>query len=158
MRPYTSILLLAIVVLNGCGASAPPAPAKKAAAPQQVVKPTDERRRFPSQNQVKMELVEQKMLGRDFLPGGNLAQYKRGNKTYQQFLIRAADASRAAILLLDLKNSLRDSKFIPHMGGVYGLDGDTPVYCFAKGVFLAGFIGLPEQEADPLAREFAARL
>ena len=105
-----------------------------------------------------MELVEQKMLGRDFLPGGNLAQYKRGNKTYQQFLIRAADANSAAILLLDLKNTLRDAKFIPHMGGAYGLDGETPVYCFQKGVFFAGFIGLPEKEADPLAREFAARL
>ncbi len=158
MRRYTPILLFAAVVLSGCGGSAPPTPPKKAAAPQQAAKPADERRRFPSENQVKMELVEQKMLGRDFLPGGNLAQYKRGNKTYRQFLIRAADANRAAILLLDLKNTLRDSKFIPHMGGVYGLDGDTPVYCFAKGVFLAGFIGLPEKEADPLAREFAARL
>jgi hypothetical protein len=158
VRRYTFIPLLAALVLGGCGTSAPPAPAKKAEAPKTVAKPSDESRRFPSQNQVKMELVEQKMLGRDFLPGGNLAQYKRGNKTYQQFLIRASDANRAAILLLDLKNTLRDTKFIAHMGGIYGLDGDTPVYCFAKGVFLAGLIGLPEKEADPLAREFAARL
>jgi hypothetical protein len=29
---------------------------------------------------------------------------------------------------------------------------------FQKGAFLAGFVGLPEKEADVLARQFAARI
>jgi hypothetical protein len=44
------------------------------------------------------------------------------------------------------------------MGGYFGMDGDRPVYIFQKGVFLAGFVGLPEKDADVLARQFAARL
>lgn len=105
-----------------------------------------------------MELVESKLLGKDFLPGGNLAQYQRGGKTYQQFLIRAATPDKAAFLLLDFKNLLAEAKYVPHMGAFYGRDGDRPVYVLQKGVWLAGYVGLAEKEAEPLAREFAARL
>ena len=38
------------------------------------------------------------------------------------------------------------------------LDGETPVFVFPKGKFVAGVVGLPHEEADLLAREFAARL
>jgi hypothetical protein len=153
----TPLLLIGLAALAGCGGSSQ-APAKKAAAPKKFAKPTDESRRFPSANQVKMDLVPEKLLGRDFLPGGNLAEYKRGNRAYRQFLIRAENSDRAAFLMLDFKNTLKDAKYLPHMGGFFGLDGETPVYCFQKGPYFAGFVGLPEKEADPLAREFAARL
>jgi hypothetical protein len=141
-------------VLAGCSEQQPP-PKKIVPA---AVKVSDESRRFPSKDQVKIELVNQKLLGKDFLPGGNLAEYKLKRKTYQQFLIRAQTPDKAAFLLLDFKNVLADAKFVPHMGAFYGRDGDKPVYVLQKAVWLAGYVGLTDKEAEPLAREFAARL
>ncbi|HKW97826.1 MAG TPA: hypothetical protein VJN43_08825 [Bryobacteraceae bacterium] len=105
-----------------------------------------------------MQLVDDHLLGKDFLPGGNLAEYRSKGKTYQQFLIHAKSPEDAALLLFDFKNHLRDAKFLAHMGGYFGMDGAQPVYIFPKGPFLAGLVGLPEKEADPLARQFAAHL
>ena len=121
-------------------------------------KPVDETRRFPPADQVSMQLVDDKLLGKDFLPGGNLAEYRRKGKTYKQFLVHAASPEAAALLLFDYKNVLRDSKYLPHMGGYFGYDGGQPAYLFSKNAFLAGFVGLPEKDADLLARQFAARL
>ena len=105
-----------------------------------------------------MRLVDDHVLGKDFLPGGNVAEYRRKGKTYQQFLVHAKSAEAAALLLFDFKGHLRDAKFLPHMGGYFGMDDTTPVYILQKGVFLAGFVGLSEKDADLLARQFAARL
>ena len=145
-----------LVVLCACGGAPPKDQSQIVIAPAQ--KPSDESRRFPLADQAGMQLVDSKLLGKDFLPGGNVAQYRRNGKTYQQFLVRSKSAQDAAILLFDFQNHLRDPKFLPHMGGYFGMDGEQPVYVFQKSVFLAGFIGLPEKEADPLARQFAARL
>lgn len=149
-------LLAVSLLLPSCSeSSAPPKPAVAA----KPAPPSDERAKFPSAGQTKMELVPEKLLGRDFLPGGNLAEYetKKGRK-YQQFLLKAKDPQAAALLLFDFKNSLTQTKYIAYMGGYTGDDKGQPVYVFAKGPYLAGFIGLPEAEADVLARQFAARL
>ena len=148
-------ILLVICVLGAACSSRPPeTPAKKAP----VAKPADESRRFPAKNRVRIELVDEKMLGRDFLPGGNLAEYQRNGKSYRQFLVAAPTAQKAALLLFDFKNTLTNPKYLAHMGGYFGMDNDQPVYVFAKGVFVAGIVGLTEEEADALAREFAVRL
>jgi len=140
-------------MLSAC--SSPPVQNAPAAAP---AKPQDESRRFPLADQVSMRLVDDHVLGKDFLPGGNVAEYKRKGKTYQQFLVHARSSEAAALLLFDFKGHLRDAKFLPHMGGYFGMDGAAPVYILQKGAFLAGFVGLPEKDADLLARQFAARL
>jgi len=141
-------------MLSAC--SSPPVQNAPAAAP---AKPQDESRRFPLADQVSMRLVDDHVLGKDFLPGGNVAEYKRKGKTYQQFLVHArSPEAAAALLLFDFKGHLRDAKFLPHMGGYFGMDGAAPVYILQKGAFLAGFVGLPEKDADLLARQFAARL
>ena len=140
-------------MLSAC--SSPPAQNAPAAAP---AKPQDESRRFPLADQVSMRLVDDHVLDKDFLPGGNVAEYKRKGKTYQQFLVHAKSSEAAALLLFDFKGHLRDAKFLPHMGGYFGMDGATPVYILQKAAFLAGFVGLPEKDADLLARQFAARL
>ena len=146
-----------MAILCACGGAPPkeqplPAPAPAAA------KPVDESRRFPLADRTGLRLVDDHILGKDFLPGGNIAEYRRKGKTYQQFLVHSTSAESAALLLFDFKGRLKDAKYLAHMGGYFGLDGSTPVYMFQKGVFLAGFVGLPEKEADVLARQFAARL
>lgn len=146
-----------IAILCGCGSPPPKEPPQAAPAPT-AVKPVDESRRFPVANRVTLRLVDDHVLGKDFLPGGNVAEYRSKAKTYQQFLVRSTTAEAAALLLFDYKGHLKDAKFLAHMGGYFGMDGATPVYLFQKGVFLAGFVGLPEKEADVLARQFAARL
>jgi hypothetical protein len=154
MRKMLTLTLLGLAMI-GCQTTPPPQhPERKI-----VMKPViDETRRFPFTDQVSIELVMDKMLGKSFLPGGNLAQYKHGNKTYQQFLVHGKSPEDAAMLMFDFKQTLRDAKFIAHMGGYFGFDGDQPVYLFAKKSVLAGIVGLPEKDADVVARQFAAHL
>lgn len=143
-----------LVALCACSSPPPREAVTIALAPQ----PADEGRRFPMAGQINMKLVEDRLLGKNFLPGGNLAEYRQKGKTYQQFLVRAKSPEAAALLLFDFKSHLRDAKFLAHMGGYFGMDGEQPVYIFQKSAFLAGFVGLPEKDADPLARQFATRL
>ncbi len=105
-----------------------------------------------------MELVPDHLLGKDFLPGGNLADYKTPDGTFQLFLLEAADAQKAAFILLDWKAAMPDAKYLAHMGGYYGTDNGKPVYVFSKGPYLAGIVGLPMDKADAEGRRFAARL
>jgi hypothetical protein len=146
-----------LAVVCACSSPPPKEQPKSAAAPVPA-KPADESRRFPAAGQVSMRLIDDHVLGKDFLPAGNVAEYRRKGKTYQLFLVHAKSAEDAALLLFDFKGHLRDSRYLPHMGGYFGTDGSTPIYLFQKGPFLAGFVGLPEKDADPLARQFAARL
>lgn len=142
-----------LLVLAGCS-SPPPTPVVQSATP----KPPDESRRFPLADQVNIQLVGRKLLGKDFLPGGNLAEYRHGKKTWSQFLVHGSSTQAAALLLFDFKGTLSDARYLAHMGGYFGYDGTKPVYIFQKCPYLAGFTGLPEKDADPLARQFAARL
>ena len=133
-------------------------PARKKAPKRPVVKVADESRRFTLENRVKIDFVEDNLLGKDYLPGGNLAEYKQGEKNYQQFLTRVDTAEKAAFLLVDFRDDLTDAKYLAYMGGYFGHDGDQSVLVFQKGRSLAGVIGLPEKEADMAARVFAAAL
>ena len=153
MKPLWIPLALMMGVACG-GAPEAPAPEAKTEAPKP--KPPDESRRFPKENRTAMELVDGNLLGKDFLPGGNLATYEKDGKTYRLFLaVLKGDPSLA---IFDVKEALTDAKFVPSFGGFYGLDGETPWFVFAKGKYLAGVVGLPQAEADAVAREFAARI
>ncbi len=120
--------------------------------------PPDESRKFPLADQVSTKIVPDHLLGKKFLPGGNLAEYKSGAQTYQVFLIHAPDAQKAAFLLTDWRDALTKPEYLASMGGYYGMDNGTPVYVFAKGAYLAGWVGLTKEKADVLARQLAAKL
>ena len=105
-----------------------------------------------------MELVDDQLLGKDFLPGGNLASYEKDGNPYQQFLIVAKDPESAALLSFEIKGKLAAAKLIPHFGGYFGMDGETPWFIFPKDKYVAGVVGLPQEEADLVARDFAARI
>lgn len=142
-------------LLTGCGSE----PAAVAPAPVKMkAKPSDERHRFPSANQVETRVVEERLLGHDFLPGGNIARYKKGKLEYDLILIKTKSPVEAAVLLLDYKKKLESAKVIAHFGGYFGQDGARPAFLFAKNEWFCGVIGLGEADADAAAREFASRL
>jgi len=156
MRTLTLFLPCLAVLLCGCAPETKPAaavaPVKKAA------KPADDTHRFPATNQVGSKVVDDHVLGHDFLPGGNIAQYKLGKQEYSLILIKTKSPMDAAVLLLDFKKQLASPKVIAHFGGYFGKDGDKPAFLFAKNEWLCGVIGLPLADADARAREFASRL
>lgn len=145
-----------LIALWGCGEEPKPAPtaAKKAEAPRTP----DESHRFPKQDQVDVKLVQKELLGKAYLPGGNVAQYKKGKQQYELFLGRLPGANDAPLALLACKKDLAGAKLIPSFGGYFGTDGRQPVFVFTKGAWIAGVRGLTEKEADAVARDFAARL
>lgn len=148
--------LLPLLLLAACSEEKP-APVKfpwKAAAPA----PKNETLKFPPGDQVSVSLVEDKMLGYDFLPGGNLGLYKKGNKEYKLFLVKLADYVAPANALLEFKNRLADAKFVPNFGGYAGTDQGVPTFVFTKSLYVLGIVGLTPEEADPVARYFAGRV
>jgi len=157
MRTLWTALPLLLLLLNSCGTSVPEAP--PAAKVAQRPKPADEARWFPKKDQVSMTLVDDHAMGKEFLPGGNVARYKKGNKEYDMFLVKSTDNQSAALLTFDYKQTLRDAKLIPHFGGYFGKDTDgREAFVFSKNAWFLGIVGLPEKEADAVAREFAGRL
>src|SRR5713101_338735 len=123
MRGY--FLAGVLTILCACG-STPPKEKPAAPAPMVTAKPADESRRFPLAGQISMRLVNDHVLDKDFLPGGNVAEYKQKGRTYQQFLVRSKTPEAAALLLFEHKGHLRDAKYLAHMGGYFGMDGDNP--------------------------------
>lgn len=89
---------------------------------------------------------------------GTIGEYYANGSKYQLFIIETDSAQDAAILLLDLKATLKDPAYIAYMGGYFGTDAGGGVYVFAKAKYLAGVVGLDEATADPIARQLAARL
>ena len=153
-----SLLLLVAAAFAGCGSA--PEPEKKAEAPPPpppaVVK--DHSAALPPEGLKTSEVVPNHILGREEMPGGTLGNYEAKGKKYQQFIIDVDDNQKAAFLLLDFKKTLKDPDYIDYMGGYFGNDGTQNVYVFAKLHYLAGVVGLPKAQADPIARVLASHL
>ena len=145
-------LLLATVLITACAPQ--PQPVKQAEAP----KPLDQSHRFPKVDLVDTRLVDKELMSKPFMPGGNVARYKKDGKEYELFLAKLPSPVYAASLLVDWRKALKDAKLNPSYGGYFGLDGSTPTFVFAKGDWLAGVAGLSEKDADTVARPFAAAL
>lgn len=155
-RCVFALVLLGALVACGGQPDAPAEQSKKAAPV--LPKPPDESRRFPADGRVRVDLIDANLLGKHYLPGGNVAEYERSGKKFRMFLAMAESPDTAAFLMLDFKNDLADAKYVSHMGGYFGRDGDEPVFVLQKGKYLAGVVGLDEKEADLAARELASRL
>ena len=121
-------------------------------------KPRDETRRFPLANQVGTKVVLAKLMGKDFMPGGTIAHYKKGKLESDMFVAKLASPMDAAITLPDWRKALANVKPVPSFGGLFGQDGGRRVFVFTKGAWVAGIAGLPEKQADTEARTLAGRL
>jgi hypothetical protein len=144
---------IGVLVLAGCGS----APEKKAEAPAAPPVKDNTAQLLPL-NRTGAKVVPDHLLGKSALPGGTIGDYDAAGLKYQLFIIETDSAQSAAILLLDLKATLKDPAYIAYMGGYFGTDANGPVYVFAKAKYLAGVVGLSEDRADPIARQLAARL
>lgn len=153
-----SVLLLTLLLSYGCGPESKPAVPQTEAAPKKNPPPADHARWFPKKDQVSMTLVPGHVMGKDFLPGGNVARYQRGSQQYEMFLIAAPDTQTPALWTFDYKKQMPDAKLIPHFGGYFGKDGGRHAFVFAKNKWLVGIVGLAEKDADLAARDFAGRL
>ena len=154
--------ILSLVALLSVACSSPEKVAERSAsplpAPAPTEKPADETGKFPEKNRVAVRIDDPHIFGKGMLPAGNVAVYKNKDVSYQLFLAKAKNPEAAAIMLFDLKNSMGVAKYVPSFGGYYGVDNGAPLFVFQKGSYVAGVTGLLEKDADPIAREFAARV
>lgn len=111
-----------------------------------------------STNQQSVKVVRDHVLDDATLPGGTVGRYSNKGKSYQLFVIRTDSNADAAQLLLKLKKTLPDAEFIAHFGGYAGTHKAGALLTFTKLQFLLGVVGLPKEEADPIARQFALKI
>lgn len=152
MKPVLVIALLAGLI--SCG-SAPPPVAEKPKLPD-LPRPIAEDVRFPSANRKSVAVVEKELLGVPYLGGGNLAEYDTGKQKYKLLLIRCRTATQAGTYIFDIKNQMREPKFVASYGGYY--EAASQLFVFAKGSYIGGIAGLSEEEAVQTGKEFAARI
>ena len=154
------LFAIAFAVLTiGCG-SAPEA-AKKADEPKAAPAPPkvkDDTALLLDQGRISATLVPEHLLGNKALPGGSLGEYESKGSKYELFVAEAASAQDAAFALVDIKATLTNPEYLPHMGGYFGMYSGKPLYVFSKGKYIAGVAGLPQAGADEIARELAVRL
>jgi hypothetical protein len=146
------------LLLGACGSTSAPEKQQTVANPPLPPPVKDDKALLLTENLQTAMVVQNHLLDKKELPGGTLGQYEANGKKYQMFIIETSSSQDAAILLLDLKNTLKDAEYIAYMGGYSGTDADKPFYTFAKLQYVAGIVGLVKDKADPLARELAARL
>ena len=155
---YRSIALIAGLVAASCGSpeqgEAPET--QQAAAPAEKIR--DETHRFHKTGLIAAKVVDSSLGGKDFMPGGNYAEYEQDGKKYQVFFTLRRDNEQAMFLSMDYRDILADQKFIPHFGGFYGLDGDTPTLVFQKQKYVIVIAGLELEDADQAGRLIAGYL
>jgi hypothetical protein len=148
-------VLIAALFLAGCGSS-PESRVENAEKVEKVV--PDHTAVLPKQGLIASRVVPDHILDIPKMPGGSLGDYAAKGRKYQLFIIDAGTGQKAAFLLLDLKATLHTPEYIAYMGGYAGSDGNRSIYVFAKKQYLAGVVGLPKAEADPIAIELASHL
>jgi hypothetical protein len=146
------------ILLSSCDSKPAETPKTEAPKPAETPKPPDESRRFSKVNLVDTIVVGKQLLGKPFMPGGTLAQYKKGQAEFEMFIAKTASPTDAALLLPDWKKVLGDAKYEASFGGYYGHDAGRPIFVFTKGAWIAGIAGLPEKQADAEARKLAKAL
>src|SRR5690606_21775419 len=134
-------------------------PPETAAAPEPLPMPRDESHRFPKEGLAATSIVGNHVLGQQFLPGGNVAEYEHDGQTYRRFFVTVESAEKAGLLVVDVQGRLSAPKFIAHFGGYFGTaENGEPWFIFSKNQAVAGIVGLSLEEADALARQFAGRI
>ncbi len=156
-RIFFTTMFVLTLAFGGCSSSEPPESA--AAAPERPAEQIrDETHRFHKDGLVRSEVIQDKLGGKDFMPGGNYAEYSKDGKQYSVAFTLRSNADQAMFLSMDYRDALKDSKFIPHFGGFFGMDGDTPTLVFQKDKYVVAVSGLELEDADQASRLIAGYL
>jgi hypothetical protein len=148
-------LVAAIGILGGC-ASKPWQGSQNGSATGD--KAADASALLPKENVVSVQVVKKALLGKSFMPGGALAQYRRGKVAYEIFLSELPTPTDSNIALAHWEDALKNPKLVKSMAAYYGVDAGRPIYVFARGQWVCGIAGLSEEDADRQARMLAGRL
>lgn len=155
MKPM--LFALSLTAPWGCGGpGGGPAVETKQSAPREKI--VDETHKFPKDGLVAAEVAADRLADKDFMPGGNIAEYEADGKKYRMFFTLRPDGDQALFLFMEYKDELQDAKFIPHLGGYFGMDAGAPTLVFQKGKYVIGVAGLDQDAADQAARLMAAYL
>jgi hypothetical protein len=152
----------AMAALTGCSGPAQQQPELKkqldATVQDRTLTVRDQSRMLPPNGLKHSGIVMDHVAGIPKLPGGTVGDYAAGGKTYQIFIVDVETNQQAAFLLLDAKGVLQNPEYLSSFGGYFGQESGRPVFVFAKERYLTGIVGLPQAEADPIARTLATRL
>lgn len=113
---------------------------------------------MPSYGRISSSLVADPLLGVAQFPGGTVAEYKKGGKSFQQILFKAPNLPMTAAYLGYGKDAMTQPKFVASFGGYYGEIHGKPVFLFVKNEYVAGLVGLSLQDADAEGRIAAASI
>lgn len=155
MKPI--LFAFGLILAWGCAAPGdePVAETEQTAPKEKIV---DETYKFPKDGLVESKIVESGLAGKDFMPGGNFAEYEANGEKYQMFFTLRDNGDQALYLFMDYKDTLQDSKFVPHLGGYFGQDEEGSTLVFQKNKYVIGITGLDLEAADQAARVMAAYL
>ena len=145
------------MITISCGPAPKPEASKLLSLPQ-LPRAIAEDVRFPSLNRKSVAVVEAPMLGLPYLAAGNLAEYASGAKQYKLLLIHCRTAQQAGSYIVDIKNQMKDPKFVASYGGYFSETSAGRLFVFAKGNYIGGILGLSEDDAIQTGKEFAARI
>lgn len=154
LRPIVLIALFAVACGSPEEATSPEV--EQTAAPAEKI--LDQTHFFRKEGLVEAKVVEANLAGKDFMPGGNHASYERDGKTFQVFFTLRRNANVATFLFMDYKDVLTDAEFVPHFGGYFGMDGETPTFVFPREKYVVGITGLDLEDADLEGRWIAGYL
>ena len=151
-------ILVAISVLWACSPSEPPSGNASEPPAAQAEAIRDDTHRFHKDGLVSSAVVPDHLGGKEFMPGGNYAEYDKGGKQYSVFFTERRTEDQAMFLAMDYRDELTDPKFIPTFGGFFGLDGDVPTLVFQKQRYVVAVTGLDLEDADQAGRLIAGYL
>ena len=161
MRATTLIVLGSALMISSCSSSpegSGTAAGQDPAQAQPAEQIRDETHRFHKDGLLEAKVVQDNLGGKEFMPGGNLAEYEKDGQKYRVFFTLRRNADAAMFLWMDYRDALSDPQFVPHFGGFYGLDGETPTLIFQKNKYVVGVTGLELDAADQAGRMIAGYL
>lgn len=157
MKLPVFVVPLILLAMLSCSSTPQPAPPAAFKIPD-LPAPVADNVKFPTKNRTSIEVVPKALLGFPFLAGGNVAAYVAGKQNYKLFSIRCRSAEQAGSYLFAIKGEMKDPRFVASYGGYFSDMPEGPLFVFAKGSYIGGIFGLPEEEAVVTGTEFAARL
>ncbi|MCU0226894.1 MAG: hypothetical protein MUF01_04580 [Bryobacterales bacterium] len=113
---------------------------------------------MPREHRLQAALSEGNLFNKETLPQATLAEYRKGSKTYQQFLFKAQNTGMAAVYLGHVKDAMTEAKFVAGFGGYFGQVDGKPVFVFVKNEYVTGLVGLSRDDADAEGRLVAVRI